>query len=277
MSKWAETAQEWVFTNGADFAVNVVVFLLILLVGKITIGVICRITSQALKKNPRVSEMLERFAVDIMRKALWLLVLMIALDRLGIQIGPLIAGLGVAGFVIGFAFQESLGNLAAGVMILLNEPFRIGDYAEAGGHSGTIKDMNLMATTMTTPDNKKIVIPNRSIWGGSITNYTALDTRRVDMTVGISYSDDIAKAKQIIHRVLASHDKVLEEPAPMVEVVEMADSSVNLVVRPWAKTSDYWTVYFSLNQTIKETLDREGIVIPFPQVDVHHYGTPATA
>lgn len=277
MSKWAETAQEWVVTNGADFVVNVVIFLLILLVGKIVIGMICRITSQALKKNPRVSEMLQTFAGDILRKALWLLVLMIALDRLGIQIGPLIAGLGVAGFVIGFAFQESLGNLAAGVMILLNEPFRIGDFAEAGGHSGTIKDMNLMATTLTTPDNKKIVIPNRSIWGGSITNYTALDTRRVDMTAGISYSSDIAKAKQIVHRILASHDKVLEEPAPVVEVVEMADSSVNLVVRPWAKTSDYWTVYFSLNQTIKETFDREGIVIPFPQVDVHHHGMAATA
>jgi small conductance mechanosensitive channel len=178
----------------------------------------------------------------------------------------------VTGFIIGFAFQESLGNLASGMMIALNEPFRVGDYVEVGGNSGTVKDMNMMATTLSTPDNKKVVVPNKNVWGSPITNYTALETRRVDLTAGISYGADINKAKEVILGVLKDQAAVLDDPAPTVEVIEMADSSVNLVVRPWCKTADYWSVVFSVNHAIKEALDEAGIEIPFPQMDVHHHG-----
>jgi len=274
---WVVKGKEWLITNGADFLVNIVVFLLILFVGAFVIKAMMRVTGMMLEKSKRVTPELEKFTVSVFSKVLWLLLLMIALPRLGVDVTPLIAGLGVGGFIIGFAFQESLGNLAAGLMIMVNAPFKIGDYVEAGGHAGVINEINMMATTMTTPDNKKIVLPNKGVWGGPIVNYTALDTRRVDLVAGISYSSDIGKAREILEGVLKANIKVLDDPAPMIEVVEMADSSVNLVVRPWCKTADYWDVYFSVNRGVKEALDKAGIEIPFPQMDVHHHGLPASA
>jgi len=202
---------------------------------------------------------------------MWVIVLMIGLSQLGIDIGPMVAGLGVTGFVLGFAFQESLSNLASGFMILLNRPFEVGHYIEAAGTAGTVKELTMMATTLNSPDNKKVTIPNRAIWGGTITNYSAEDTRRVDLVVGIGYGADIGKAKEVIMGALTANEQVLADPEPVVEVVEMADSSVNLVVRPWANTDDYWAVYFALNHSIKEALDAEGLEIPFPQMDVHYH------
>jgi small conductance mechanosensitive channel len=157
-------------------------------------------------------------------------------------------------------------------MIALNQPFQVGDFVEVGGVPGVVDETNMMATTLHSPDNKKIVVPNRSVWGSTITNYSALDTRRVDLVMGISYSSDIGKAKEVILSVLKGNEMVLDDPGPTVEVVEMADSSVNLVVRPWCKTADYWKVYFSVNRAAKEALDQAGIEIPFPQMDVHHFG-----
>ncbi len=269
---WLESAKTWLFDNGPSFAVDIVVFFLLLLIGKIIIGAVCRVADKALNKAERVSDLLKKFAVDTLRKVLWVVVLMIALPRIGIDVAPLIAGLGVAGFVIGFAFQESLGNLAAGVMILLNQPFKNGDFVEAGGQSGVVRELNLMATTMTSGDNRKIIIPNKAIWGGSITNFSALGTRRVDLTVGIGYTSDIAKAQATLQRILKSNDKILGDPAPVVEVVELADCSVNFVVRPWCATADYWAVYFDITRKVKEEFDKEGIEIPFPQMDVHVNG-----
>ena len=189
-----------------------------------------------------------------------------------IDIAPLIAGLGVTGFILGFAFQESLANLAAGVMISLNRPFTVGDFVEVSGGTGVVKELNMMATTLSTPDNKVVIVPNKAVWGSAITNYTAMDTRRVDMVVGISYGADISKAKEVITKVIEGIDQCLADPAPMVEVVEMADSSVNLVARPWSKTADYWDVFFAFHHQIKVALDEAGIEIPFPQMDVHHHG-----
>ena len=181
--------------------VNIVVFVLILIVGKIVISILCNFLGKTLEKSlPAASDILRGFIMNVAHKILWVLLLMIALQRLGIDIAPLIAGLGVTGFIIGFAFQDSLSNLAAGMMIALNQPFRIGDFVETSGASGVIKDMNMMATTLTTGDNKKIVVPNSAVWGNTIVNYTALDTRRVDLTVGISYNDDINQAKDVIKR-----------------------------------------------------------------------------
>ena len=271
---YLDKAKEWLVVNGIDFLVNVIVFFIILIIGKIVVGIISNITRKALQKSNRVSEMLQGFAVNIVSKVLWVIVLMIALQRLGIDIAPLIAGLGVTGFIVGFAFQESLGNLASGLMIALNTPFKVGDFIETGGISGIVDELNMMATTMTTLDNKKVVIPNKSVWGSAITNHTALDKRRVDLGVGISYGSDIGKARNAIMSALKEVKEILNEPPPDIEVDLMADSSVNLVVRPWCKSDDYWTVYFKTNQTVKECLDRESITIPFPQLDVHHHGLP---
>ena len=268
-----DKGKEWLVANGPGFVVDLLVFALILFVGAFIIGGLRRVTRSMLERSERVSEALEGFLVNVLGKVLWVLLLMIALPRLGVDVAPLIAGLGVGGFIIGFAFQESLGNLAAGLMIMLNEPFRIGDYVEAGGSAGAINEINMMATTMTTPDNRKVVVPNRSIWGGTIVNYTAMETRRVDLVAGISYGADIGKARDVITSVLEANELVLKDPAWTVEVVEMADSSVNLVVRPWTKTENYWDVYFGVTRAIKEALDNAGIEIPFPQMDIHHHGT----
>ncbi len=274
--EWMEQAQSWLATNGTAFAVSLVVFLLILLAGRVAIGAAVRVAERAMAHSERVSEMLANFMASALSKALWVIVLMIALGQLGIDIGPLIAGLGVAGFIIGFTFQESLGNLAAGVMIMLNQPFDVGDYVDAGGESGTVTDLNFMATTLATPDNKEIVVPNRTVWSSSVTNHTARNTRRVEWTVGIGYSADIGRAIEIAHDILRNDEQVLPEPEPLIEVKELADSSVNLVIRAWTATVDFWTVFFRVNRAIKERYDEAGVEIPFPQIDVHHHGSAVT-
>ncbi|MDT8389602.1 MAG: mechanosensitive ion channel family protein [Lentisphaeria bacterium] len=270
--EWLSKLQAWAVENGANFLVNLLVVIIILIVGKVVIGMITKTLHKTLHASPRVEGILEEFITSIVSKVLWVIVLMMALKRFGVDIGPMIAGLGVMGFVVGFAFQESLGNLAAGVMLALNRPFKVGDFVDVGGCLGKVVAMDMMATTLTSPDNKKLIVPNKSAWGNPITNYTALDTRRVDLGVGISYGSDITKAKQVIMDLITQSDLCLDDPAPVVELMAMADSSLNLVVRPWVKTEDYWDVYFGLNQRIKEALDAAGIEIPFPQQDVHIKG-----
>ncbi len=274
---YVEKAKEWAVQNGADFVVNLIVFLIILLIGKVLVNWTCAAVRASLKRARNVSELMENFTVNVVSKVLWILVLLVAVSRFGIEVGPIIAGLGVTGFILGFAFQESLGNLASGMMIALNTPFHIGDFVDVAGHTGVVKEMNMMAVTLTTPDNKKIVVPNRAVWGSAITNYTALDTRRVDLTAGIAYGENIGQAREVIVAAVKAVAGVLPEPAITVEVVEMADSSVNFVVRPWCKTADYWTVFFAANRAVKEALDAAGIQIPFPQMDVHHYNLPGSA
>lgn len=262
-------AEEIVLTHGIDLATNVAIFLLILLASKIVIGSVSGWADSGLKKSGKVSDTLRPFLINVLCKVLWVIALMVALPRLGVEVAPLVAGLGVTGFVLGFAFKDSLGNLASGIMLLLNEPFKVGDVVEAAGHTGCVKELNMMATIMATGDNKKIVIPNSSVWGGAITNFTANDTRRVDLAVGIGYGCDISKARDVIKGVIGAHELVIKDQAVVVELVEMADSSLNFVVRSWAKTSDYWTVYWQLNQQIKEALDANDIEIPFPQRVIH--------
>jgi small conductance mechanosensitive channel len=162
-------------------------------------------------------------------------------------------------------------------MLMLNQPYTTGDYVQAGGVSGTVTDMNIMATIMSTPDNKKVTVPNRQIWGAEIVNYSAMPTRRVDLQIGISYKSNIAEAIRLIQSVLKTNEKVLDAPEPTIAVSELADSSVNLVVRPWCNTADYWNVYFGVTRQIKETFDQEGIEIPFPQIDLHVQDMPQTA
>jgi len=204
--------------------------------------------------------------------------LLVALSQLGVQVGPVLAGLGIAGFIVGFALQDTLSNFAAGMMILIYRPFDVGDAVEAGGVMGKVKAMNLVSTTITTWDNQKLVVPNSKIWGDVIRNITAEPNRRVDMSFGISYSDDIDHAERILSDIVRSHELVLAEPEPDIRLHTLGESSVDFIVRPWAMTSDYWTVYWDITRAVKQRFDAEGISIPFPQRDVHLIQEkPATA
>ena len=262
-------ALKWLVENGASFVVSLIVAALLLLIGAHVIRLLTQSTRKALQKSGRVNALLETFICSVVNKVGWVLLLMVVVQRLGINIAPLIAGLGVTGFILGFAFQESLGNLAAGMMIALNQPFKVGDYVSAGGIEGTVLELNMMAATLTTGDNKKVVVPNKVIWGTPITNFTAMDKRCVMIAVSIAYSADIGKAKRVVLETLLAHPLVLKTPAPLVEVSAMSDSAINLTVRPWAKPGDYWTVFFAMNQAIKEAFDKNGVEMPFPQLDVH--------
>ena len=198
-----------------------------------------------------------------------LLGILVALSQIGVSLGPALAGLGVAGFIVGFALQDTLGNFAAGGMILIYRPYDVDDFVEVAGVSGLVKKMNLVSTTINTFDNQTLVIPNSKIWGDVIKNVTAQRTRRVDLVFGISYGDDIDKAERILREIVESHDKVLADPSPKIRLHKLGDSSVDFVVRPWSKTADYWEVYWDITREVKVRFDREGISIPFPQRDIH--------
>jgi small conductance mechanosensitive channel len=193
------------------------------------------------------------------------------MTKLGIPTASFVAVVGAAGLAVGFALQGSLANFAAGVLLVLFKPIRVGDYVEAGGVSGTVEEIQIFATKLKSPDNKAIIVPNGKVMGDNIINYTMKETRRVDLVAGVSYSDDLNKTQKVIEEILAADSRVLKDPAPTVAVLELADSSVNFAVRPWVKTAEYWDLYFDLQKAIKERFDAEGISIPFPQRDVHLY------
>lgn len=209
--------------------------------------------------------------------ALLTFIIIAALATLGVQTTSFIAVIGAAGLAIGFALQGSLSNFAAGVMIIIFRPFKVGDYVEVGGASGTVEAIHIFSTIVNTPDNKKIIIPNSRVSGDTITNYSANDIRRVDLVVGVSYGDDIRKAKQILEKILSEEQRILKDPPFTIGVMELGDSSVNFAVRPWVKTSDYWAVYFDLTERVKTTFDENGISIPFPQRDIHLFQEAASA
>ena len=256
--------------RGLAFGVNVIVFILILLAAKVLGRILGKVVGRALKAGKlSASDLLIKFFVTTTRNVVFVLGLLMGLGQLGVDVGPLLAGIGVVGFVVGFALKDTLGNFASGIMILLYRPYDVGDFVEVAGHTGKVDAMSLASTVMLTPDNQKLTIPNGSIWGGVIRNVTAQKTRRVDLTFGIGYEDDINKAAAIIEDILEKHELVLKDPAPVVRLTELADSSVNFVCRPWTKTSDYWAVKCDVVKSVKERFDAEGISIPFPQRDVH--------
>ena len=220
-----------------------------------------------------MSHLLRRMLVSTGKNLVVMLGILIALSQLGISLGPLLAGLGIAGFIIGFAMQDALSNFASGMLILFYRPFDVGDTVEAGGVRGKVRSMSLVNTTIMTFDNQALVIPNNMIWGSVITNVTVQRTRRVDLTFGISYGDDIENAERVFREIVAENDKVLTSPEPMIHLHELGESSVNFIVRPWVRTDDYWDVYWELTKAVKLRLDAEGISIPFPQRDVHVHGT----
>ena len=259
----------WLTEKGVDCAVNLVVALLILLVGMVVIKLIKLAVNKWLVRANRGGGLLAKFVGSVITKSCWALLLMIVLERLGVNVGPLIAGLGVTGFILGFAFQESLGNLASGLMIAINEPFKVGDYISAGGIGGSVQELNMMATVLTTGDNKKVVLPNKSVWGSPITNFSAMATRRVDFAIGVPYGSDLGKAKELACATLASLDGVLNDPLPFVEVSSFEDSEVALALRVWCKNADYWNVYFAGQRAVLEAFEKNGFDVPFPQLCVH--------
>jgi small conductance mechanosensitive channel len=216
-----------------------------------------------------MSDLLKNFAVTMAGRVVWGLGAIVALGAIGVEVGPFMAAIGAGGFIIAFAMQDSLSNLFSGVMIMIYRPFDVGDFVDIAGVAGTVQHVSLVSTGLRTGDNKLLIIPNNSIWGGIITNATGADTRRVDMTFGIGYTDDVDRALDLLKQMVEEHELVLEDPAPNIRVHELADSSVNIICRPWTKTEDYWSVFWDLQQTVKKRFDAEGISIPYPQHDVH--------
>lgn len=268
VSTAVDKLREWLAGSGMRLLENAISALVLFVVGWLVIRLVDFVIRKGLARSNRRG-LLINFVASSVTKACWAVLLVMVLGRLGVNVAPLVAGLGVTGFVLGFAFQESLGNLASGLMIALNEPFKVGDFVEIAGLQGSVVEMNIMATTLTTGDNKKIVVPNKSVWGGPIVNYSAMATRRVDVQVGIAYGEDIGRALDVIRETVLSVPGVLKTPAPTIAVGALAESQVTINVRPWAKNADYWSVYFETLKAVKDELGRAGIEIPFPQVTVH--------
>jgi small conductance mechanosensitive channel len=230
-----------------------------------------RLVRHATEKRLDWPELLEQFITKLTYRGVLLIGLLVALSSIGVNVGALFALIGGGAFIIGFAMQDTLGNFAAGLMLLIYRPFDVGDVVEVGGVSGKVERLSVVSTTIKTFDNKVVLVPNKNVWGQVITNATASGERRVDMTFGIGYGDDIDRAQEILERVVSGHDKVLGSPAPVIRVNELADSSVNFIVRPWTKTADYWDVYWDITRRVKDEFDAAGISIPYPQQDVHLY------
>ena len=269
---WGQTLWAVVIEDGPDLIFKILLFLVIVYISRKLAIIVQRISEETMKRaNFQLSELLRRMVLSIVKNVIIVLGLLIALSQFGISLGPLLAGLGVVGFVLGFALQDTLSNFASGLMIITYRPYDVGDLIESAGVFGEVSAMSLVNTTIMTLDNQMIVIPNNKIWGDVIKNVTAQKKRRVDMVFGIAYDDDIAKAEQVLQEILVSHEKVLEDPEPMVRLHELGDSSVNFIVRPWVEMTDYWDVYWDVTRSVKMRFDEEGISIPFPQRDVHIY------
>ena len=264
-----EQALAWLTDKGLSFAVSIVASAVILVLGWLAIKLIVSMVGKAVEKGGKKNTLFGNFIRNVTGKICWAVLIVVVLGKLGVDVGPIVAGLGVTGFILGFAFQESLGNLASGLMIAINEPFKIGDYVIVAGLEGTVIKMDMMAATLATADNKKVVIPNKSAWGSPITNFSALGRRRVDIKVGIDYGCDAAKAIKVALETLPLVPGVLMDPAPAVSVASMDDSQVTLNIRPWADGRNYWDVYNDTQIAIKSAFEQNGIDIPFPQLTVH--------
>ncbi|MDH3576517.1 MAG: mechanosensitive ion channel [Gammaproteobacteria bacterium] len=271
---------EFLKKNGIDSGTavglvkNIIIALIIFYVGRMAISLIVRGLRKVMRKQD-VDKTLETFVCNLVRIVLLVIVIIAAIGQLGIQTTSFIAIFGAAGLAVGLALQGSLSNFASGVLIVLFRPYKVGDFIEGAGISGSVEQVQILTTILKTGDNKQVIVPNSQIMGSIITNYSANPTRRVDMVVGVSYSDDLDKVRSTIQELVAADDRILDEPACTIAVSALADSSVNFVVRPWVKTSDYWPVMFDMTEAIKKRFDKEGISIPFPQQDVHLYKASA--
>jgi small conductance mechanosensitive channel len=257
-------------TKGLDFGINVALAIAIFYVGKLVINMIVRGMRKVMQRQ-EIDKTLETFVCNLVRMVLLVIVIIAAIGQLGIETTSFIAIFGAAGLAVGLALQGSLSNFAAGVLIVMFRPYRVGDFTEAAGISGVVEQVQILTTVLKTGDNKQIIVPNGQIMDSIITNYSANDKRRVDMVIGVSYDDDIDKVRATLEELVAAEERILEDPACTIAVSALADSSVNFVVRPWVKTADYWGVMFDLTEAIKKRFDQDGISFPFPQQDVHLY------
>lgn len=250
------------------YGLKIIAAILIFIIGRWVAKGLKKLVARAMERA-KVDETLVSFVGNLTYVALLAFVVIAAINQLGVQTTSFIAILGAAGLAIGLALQGSLANFAAGVLMIIFRPFRVNDYIEGGGTAGIVEEIQIFTTKLRTPDNKSIIIPNAKITGDNIVNYSAKDTRRMDMIVGVSYDDDYDQVKQVLEDILAQDRRILEEPPPKIGILEFADNSVNFACRPWVKTAEYWDVYFDLTEAIKKRFDEENITIPYPQRDVH--------
>ena len=254
----------------ALYGLKIIAAIVIFVVGRWVARALRNVAKKMMAKGD-VDETLISFVGNLTYITLLAFVIIAALNQLGIQTTSFIAVIGAAGLAIGLALQGSLANFAAGVLMIIFRPFKAGDFIEGAGVAGVVEGVQIFATQLKTPDNKTIIVPNAKMMSDNITNYSAKDTRRVDMVIGVGYGDDLKKVREILEDILAKDDRILEDPAPTIGVLELGDNSVNFAVRPWVKTEDYWGAYFDVTETVKRRFDEEGISIPYPQRDVHLY------
>lgn len=255
---------------GTVYGLKIVAAVFILVVGRLVALGIKKLLRKIMLKS-KVDETLVSFATSLGYVALMAFIIIAALGQLGIQTTSFVAIIGAAGLAIGLALQGSLANFAAGVLMIIFKPFKVGDFIEGGGASGIVEEIGIFTTILKSPDNKKVTVPNAKMTGNNIVNYTAKDCRRVDIIAGVGYDDDLDKVRNVLENIISGDERILKDPAPTIGVLELADSSVNFAVRPWVKTEDYWDVFFAMQENIKKRFDAEGISIPFPQQDVHLY------
>jgi small conductance mechanosensitive channel len=264
MEQVSVTLKDWIILYG----LRVIAAAAILVVGWFIAKGIRSIIQHMLKRG-KVDETLVSFVASLCYVGIMAFVIIAALGKLGIHTASFVAILGAAGLAIGLALQGSLANFAAGFLMIIFKPFKIGDYIEGGGVAGVVEEIGIFTTELKSPDNKKIIVPNAKMTSDKIVNYTVKEIRRVDIVAGVSYGDDLDKVKKVLSEILAKDDRILKDPPPTIGVLELAESSVNFAVRSWVKTSDYWDVFFATQENIKKQFDAEGICIPFPQQDVH--------
>jgi len=260
--------QEWVVLYG----LKVVAAAVILILGRLAAIGVRSFVKRILTKG-RADETLVSFVTSVTYVAIMAFVIIAALGQLGVQTTSFIAVLGAAGLAVGLALQGSLANFAAGLLMIIFRPFKIGDYIEAGGASGIVKEIGIFTTELKTLDNKKVIVPNAKATGDNITNFTANDQRRVDIVARVGYGDDLDRVRAILMGILEEDERIVKDPAPTIGVLDLAESSVNFAVRPWVKTDDYWDVFFATQEKIRKRFHAEGISIPFPQQDVHLFKT----
>jgi small conductance mechanosensitive channel len=263
-------ALEWLKKNAVPMGGRLLAALAILIIGYMIAQITVKIVRGALKRSRvRDNVLLIRFTLGAIKWTIMIFVLITALAQLKINVGALVAGVGVAGFVIGFALKDVLANFASGVLLIVRQPFKEGNFVQVGGEKGIIEELNVFSTVLRTPDNKVVVLPNSKVWGDTIINYAGYETRRMELKVGISYSSDMDKAISVVKKIMEKDKRILREPEPFAGVTELGDSSVNLIIRPWVKLADYWPLYFDLTKKVKEEFDKAGIKIPFPQRVIH--------
>ena len=259
-------------TNGLEFGKNIAVALVIFYIGRFVVRLVTKMLRKGMQKQ-EVDKTLETFVCNLMSSILMAFVVIAAISQVGIQTTSLIALIGAAGLAVGLALQGSLSNFASGVLIVLFRPYKVGDFIEGAGIAGSVEEVQILTTVLKTGDNKRVIVPNSQIMDSIITNYSANDQRRVDMVVGVSYEDNLDTVRKTLEELVAADERILKDPACTIAVSELADSSVNFVLRPWVATADYWGVKFDLTEAIKKRFDEVGISFPFPQQDVHLYQT----